>query len=302
MPLKDFYQHRFILGPHSQLSLPFQKLLKRNSQKLLQVKAECPQPAMHRDTLRQVLKLPTADLADKKTHQIYVDAVLDKDDTRCVIYNYGAFLGGGKSALYDEVPYPKLEEKVAPLRILVGEQKATLYICLKTYAEWSTVKARHNSDLGLKLSAAPERLGFSWVPFVERLRSAWPESTLVVLRENELAFHWAAYVALITGHPNAHSFDGIDTFPLSTLANKGKAHLKILRAQSQPKSIRSWINQTMPVVSRFGLQGITQDIGAGGIWTPSQIAQSEDIFEADFAHFQRMDNLIIADKLIGDFQ
>lgn len=298
----DVYSHRFYLGPHSPLSVPLSKVLKRNADRLAEIETECPPSGFHRNALSKILNLPAAKLSDRNTHEMYVDFMLNKDNTRTLIYNYDAFLGSRKSALKNVDVYPSLEEKVAPLRLLTKAHRATVFLCLQSYTDLIEQELTGAPKLQRSLAANRENLKFSWVPFVSRLQSVWPEVEVVVIEANQLAVQWAAVVALVTGHPQSHLFKGINEFPVMKIEEFGQDPLQKAFAENPPETVGDWIKLSSHFFSEFGYQDPHEDRDYDPVWTLEQSQHAMRQFAADIEALRRMKGVQIASDLMKDFE
>jgi hypothetical protein len=298
----DPYDFRFNIGPHSPLSLPLQRILNRNARALLEVDAEFPPERMHRDVLKQSLKLPFSRLLENKTLQSYLDSVLEEDQTRSVIYSFDAFLGSRARSLSSNMTYPSLEKKVAPLRLLTTGSKISLFLCLQKYTDLIDNELKGDPDLRKQLARNVDNLLFSWIPFVKRLSEAWPEANIVILEAAELAPNWAANVGLITGHPDAHEFEGILDFPTSSISKEGKKALLQKTKSAQPASIYEWRKLVRPYFTVYGQTNFNFEQTKNSYWTTEQIEFSGEKFENEIVELVGMNNVFLANDLIANSQ
>lgn len=296
------YNHRFYIGPHSPLSVPMGRVIKRNADQLLEVETECPPSGQHREILSNILKLPEQKLTDWNTHQIYVDFVLSKDTTRDLIYNYDAFLGSRKNAFNADTVYPSMEQKIGPLRLFTMAHKVTVFLCLQNYTDLIESELKGLPKLQAKIASNPANPQFSWQPFVSRLQSTWPEAQVVIIDASQLAMHWAAIVALFTGHPKAHFFKGINDFSLAGIDEFGRKPFEEALLASPPKSIGDWLKISSKVFSQYGHYEPEVDTDGGNVWTLEQLQYSRRCFAADITALRKSKSVLIANDLIADFK
>lgn len=294
------YEHKFYLGPHSPLSLQLQRLLARNSDRLIEVNSEYPTAKMHREVLAEFLKLPASQLADGDTHQFYVDTVLDHDETRRVIYSFDAFLGSRKDSLGHADAYPSLERKVFPLRHLTNAHKVTVFLCLQSFAQFVDLELEGEPEMHEWLSSDPYNLTFSWVPFVSRLQDAWPEVKIVIFDSQDLAPKWAAVVAMITGHPLAHHFANIADYPSTCMNRKGRIAYRTFLAETPPKTLKKWIEATSFFCQKYGTRYQIPVDTRKDTWTPEQLDYSRQQLEHDFEKLRDLKNVALAKELMVD--
>ncbi len=216
------YDYRFLLGPHSEISLPLQRLLTQNSKRLHEVGSEFPPVKLHRETMNKMLKRTVLELASPSAHNEYLTSILEKTETECIIYTYDAFIGSRKNALVDGVLYPSLEKKIYPLRQLTQGHNVTLVLPLQHVVQFIDKELKNVPGLRKKLSSNPGDFSFSWLTFVWRIREAWPEARIVLWDVDEVAYNWPGFVALLTGYSNTLKFSGIENYTASCLAEKGR--------------------------------------------------------------------------------
>ncbi|WP_375699689.1 hypothetical protein [Pseudophaeobacter sp. TrK17] len=292
------YEYKFYLGPHSPLAVPLQRLLACNSDRLAEVNSEYPGAKMHREVLAEFLKLPVSQLAGGDTHQLYVDTVLEQDQTRRIIYSFDAFLGSRKYSLEYAEAYPSLERKVFPLRHLTKSQNVTIFMCLQSVAQFIDWELEGQPELRKNLISAPYNLAFSWLPFVSRLQDAWPEAKIVIFDSQDLGPKWAAIVAMITGHPLPHYFASIADYPSTCMNRKGRIAFRRFIAETPPKTLEKWIEATSFFCERYGARNRKSDSAFEEIWTPEQLDYSRQVLELDFQKLQGLTNVVLAKELL----
>ncbi|WP_299777494.1 hypothetical protein [uncultured Roseobacter sp.] len=288
------YDYRMVLGPHSPVPMPLQRLLAANRTLLHDVGTEFPKVQMHRKTMANTLGLLTDGMPDQTAHENYLKMVLEHKDSGCIVYSYGAFLSSRKNALRAGVLYPSLEKKIAPLRRLTDGQRVTVFLCLQHFTQFIELELKRSPHLRHLVDSYPHSLDFSWVHFVCRMRAAWPEALFVILDAENLAVNWAATVALITGHPDTHTFKNIEEFPVSCLAENGRAsYLQALKA-SPPQTVPEWTAITSRFFSEYGSHvPIIRKVIASP-WSSNQIEHSKQKYEADLVNLRALDNVIMS--------
>ncbi|WP_299405893.1 hypothetical protein [uncultured Roseobacter sp.] len=296
------YSHSFILGPHTPLSLPLQRLLARNPDRLLEVGAEFPAAKMHREVLSSILKSPAHELATPAAYQSYVDTVLEYDETERVVYNYDAFIGSRKNALMDGFFYPSMETKIALLRQLTLGQEIALFLCIRHYTAFLEVELQNNELFGELVTSYPDQIDFSWTHFIWRLQKAWPEALLVILDADTLPQNWAPVVSLITGHPETHLFQNIGKYPASCLADAGRRpYLKSMKSKA-PGSITEWTDRTSAFFQEFGTQDAILRKVIASPWKPDQVQHSKEKYDADMVALRSLENVVLARDLNWEAQ
>lgn len=297
-PMQDAYNFSIHLGPHSPLSLPLQRLLTKNASMLHSIEAEYPAPKMHREVLSQLLRLPYKTLAEEAVHEDYRTSVLEHDNTRSVLFNFDAFLGSRKNAIVKGEAYPSLEKKVGPIRHLTLHHNVSLFVCLKSFAAFVEDELKDNPDKQQKLASNPGCLNFSWVPLIQRLREAWPEALIVILDAEDLPVHWAANVALFSGHPRPYEFKGIENYVLSCLSENGRKHLSATLRKTPATSIAHWTAMVSKFFEHYGRHEPLLKKLVAGLWTPEQHEFSLEALQEDFYEMEKIENLAMAKNLI----
>lgn len=294
------YDHRLILGPHCPMSLPLQRLLANNRDALEEVRTEAPKVKLHRQIMAKTLALPTETLAKPQVKQAYVDAVRTQATTRCLIYNYHAFFGSRKNALKAGSLYPSLENKIPPLRQLTDGHQVTVFLCLQHMTQFIELELSHSPHLQHVTETYPKGLDFSWVHFVHRMKTIWPEALVVIIDADKLAQNWAAAAALVTGHPKAHRFQRITRFPLSQLAEDGRGPCRKALKASPPASIPEWTEVMSNFFDTYGPHvPIIRRIIASP-WTEDQVAHSKARFTADLDALKAVENVALIDDVVWE--
>lgn len=296
------YDYRLVLGPHSPMSMPLQRLLASNRTALHGVGTEFPQVKAHRDVMTRTLGLLKDGLAEDIAHQNYVETVLESEDTSCIIYAYDAFFSSRESAFRSGSLYPRMEKKLAPLRRLTDGQQVTVFLCLQHFTQFVEVELIRNPHLPHLVGSFPHNVDFSWVDFILRMKEAWPEALLVIVGADDLAVNWAKTVALITGHLDTHNFVNIEEFPLSSLAADGRApYLEALSA-SPPSTVPSWTEVTSRFFAEYGHHVPIVRKVVVSPWSDAQIEHSKQKYDADLANLKGLDNVIMASDVVWDDQ
>lgn len=298
--MTEIYDHRLVLGPHSPLSLPLEKLLGSNADRLREVRAEFPKVRLHRDTLTSSLSLPVEELSDPLTHQAYVSRVTTDPKTSCLIYTYGAFFGGRETALAAGHLYPRLEGKIAPFRQMTTGHQVTIFVCIQDFAQFAEAELIRSPHFKHLTETYPDGMDFSWVHFIYRMREAWPEAFIVIIPADTLAANWAGVAALITGHPSTYNFKNIVRFPVSSLAEDGRApYLKSFRSEP-PTSLSEWVSRTTAFFDEYGADvPIIRKVIASP-WSEAQAAHSRERFATNLEALKSIDNVLVAQELDWD--
>ncbi len=282
------------------MSVPLQSLLASNRKALRSVGTEFPQVKMHRSVMSRTLGLLKDGLTENVAHDNYLKTVLENKDTGCIIYNFDAFFSSREKAFRSGSLYPRMEKKLAPLRRLTDGQQVTIFLCLQHFTQFVEVELVRNPHLPHLVASFPHKLAFSWVDFVRRMKEAWPEALLVIVDADDLAVNWAKTVALITGHPETHTFDAIEKFPLSCLAEDGRDPYRDALANSPPPTVPSWTAVTSRFFADYGQHVPIVRKVVVSPWSDAQIAQSKQKYEADLADLKTLGNVVMARDVAWD--
>ncbi|MCV3272670.1 hypothetical protein [Roseobacter sinensis] len=300
--METAYDHRLILGPHSPMSVPLQRLLSGNPGMLAEVRTELPQVKLHRNVMAKTLALPIETLAQPRIQQAYIDAVRTQETTRCLIYNYDAFLGSRENALRTGILYRALETKIAPLRQLTLGHQVTVFLCLQHMTQFFERELIRNPHMRHLTETYPEGTDFSWVHFVQRLQEVWPEALVVVLDADTLPQNWAAVAALVTGHPDAHKFHRLLQFPLACLAEEGHAPCREALRRTPPGSVPEWTALMSQVFAEYGTHVPILRKVIASPWSAEQVAHSKERFASDMETLRGMENVALLDDVEWDVQ
>lgn len=298
--MDDKYDYRLVLGPHTSLSPPLQRLLARNAEMLRQVNAEFPGVKKHRDVLSGFLERPLNQMDSAKTHQSYVDTIRAQHDTRRIIYNYDAFIGSRANALSNGYFYPSLEAKLGPFRQLTHGHTVTIFLCLTHFANFVVTELKNSKQFREWVSGYPAAFDFSWIEFIERIQRVWPEAGIVLLNADKLAENWPLTVSLITGHENPQQFRGIENFPASRLTEAG--HINYLKSlkESPPETAVDLAQRTSKFFAEYDSYDEILSKVITSPWSEDQLEHSKHTFDADILSIATMRNVELSHDLDWD--
>jgi len=252
---------------------------------------------MHREAMNKMLKRNVLELASPTAHDEYVESVLKKTETECIVYTYDAFLGSRKNALVDGVLYPSLEKKIYPIRQLTQGHDVTLFLPLQHVAQFIEKELKYVPNLRKELYSKSGDFSFSWLTFVWRIREAWPEAKIVIWNVDEIAINWPGFVALLTGYPNSLSFSGLENYTVSCLAEEGRnAFLSSLKS-NPPANIPEWIDITSKHFSKYGKYVPVVERVVASPWSPEQVQHSRKKFAIDMKNCRSIQDVFLAHEL-----
>lgn len=193
----------FHCGVHGTDLYRMVKTLMQNREWLLANGVESLTPARHRDVFAEALPTLEGGEASPEMEQILLDAILETDHPRRVIFSTPTFLGKAARAISPEGLYANAGEKLAALANLFPSADIEYYLALKNpatllaYVFSQDATGTYEQVMG---AIPPETL--RWAPAIRRIRSALPGHRLVLWCHEDTSLIWPEVVRSIASMPS----------------------------------------------------------------------------------------------------
>lgn len=193
----------FHCGVHGTDLYRMVKTLLQNRDWLLRNGIEPVTPNRHRDVFGEALSALNGGCATPDMEQVMLDAVLDTDEPRRIIFSTPTFLGKAERALSLDGLYASAGEKLAALANLFPTAEVEFFMGLKNPATLIPfVLAQEGSGTYAEVMGGIDPENLRWAPAIRRILAALPGRRLVVWCHEDTSLIWPEVVRRISTMPS----------------------------------------------------------------------------------------------------
>ncbi len=193
----------FHCGVHGTDLYRMVKTLLQNRDWLLRNGIEPVTPNRHRDVFGEALSALNGGRATPDMEQVMLDAVLDTDEPRRIIFSTPTFLGKAERALSLDGLYASAGEKLAALANLFPTAEVEFFMGLKNPATLIPfVLAQEGSGTYAEVMGGIDPENLRWAPAIRRILAALPGRRLVVWCHEDTSLIWPEVVRRISTMPS----------------------------------------------------------------------------------------------------
>ncbi|MFH5776101.1 hypothetical protein ACHFJ0_17800 [Paracoccus sp. NGMCC 1.201697] len=179
------------------------KTLMQNRDWLLANGVESLTPAKHRDVFNEALKALDGGPATPEVEQVLLDAILETDHPRRLIFSTPTFLGKAERAISVDGLYYNAAEKLAALANLFPSADVEIYLALKNPATLLPfVFSQDATGTYEQVMAAIPPESLRWAPAIRRIKAALPDQRLVLWCHEDTSLIWPEVVRNIATMPS----------------------------------------------------------------------------------------------------
>ena len=193
----------FHCGVHGTDLYRMVKTLTQNRDWLLTHGVEALTPAKHRDIFNEALTALNGDPSTPEMEQVMLDAILDTDNPRRVIFSTPTFLGKASRAASSDGLYAKAGGQLAALANLFPSAETEFFIALKNPATLIPyVASQDNTGPYEQWMGAIPPESLRWAPAIRAIQAAVPDSRLVIWCHEDTSLIWPEVVRRIATMPS----------------------------------------------------------------------------------------------------
>lgn len=193
----------FHCGVHGTDLYRMVKTLLQNRDWLLRNGIEPVTPNRHRDVFGEALSALNGGRATPDMEQVMLDAVLDTDEPRRIIFSTPTFLGKAERALSLDGLYASAGDKLAALANLFPTAEVEFFMGLKNPATLIPfVLAQEGSGTYAEVMGGIDPESLRWAPAIRRILAALPGRRLVVWCHEDTSLIWPEVVRRISTMPS----------------------------------------------------------------------------------------------------
>jgi len=250
-------------------------------------------PDRFRPALREAMLELKGAPAPEAMQARLLDAVIDLDAPRHVLFSSDSFLCVPQRAVADGTLYPLADERAPWIRNLFPEAEAHFALALRNPATLIPAIQRRFRDReswqDLTARIAPEAM--SWADMVARLRTAVPDAEITVWCNEDAPLLWPELLALLSGAPEETALEGGDAFLGELMAPDGFARMQSYLAQTPPRDAGHRRRVVAAFLDRFARpEAVEEEFDLPG-WGADRIARLTETYEADIARIGTMDGV-----------
>ena len=215
------------LGVHCTDGDRMLKTLLNNRSWLVEKQTEVVTPNRHRGLFEDALMALGGGPATPDMEEIMLDAILESDDPRRVIFSTPTFLGAPSRAIGPQGLYPGAAARVAALRNLFPSAESEFFISLKNPATLiaELIETEEGHDY-IKLASGTDPTKLSWLKVMQDIASAVQRRRLVIWCHEDVPLIWPDVVRLVAGMPSDAPLSGGLLYMHELLGDKGLARLR----------------------------------------------------------------------------
>ncbi|UXU76396.1 MULTISPECIES: hypothetical protein [unclassified Paracoccus (in: a-proteobacteria)] len=193
----------FHCGVHGTDQYRMVKTLLQNRDWLLRNGIEPLTPAKHRELFNEALLSLRGRPATAEMENVILDAILESDDPRRIIFSTPTFLGKAQRAIAPEGLYVTAGEKMAALANLFPSAEAEFFIALKNPATLVPyVMSQERTGSYDEVMAGVDPLALRWAPAMRRIMAALPGKRIVAWCHEDTSLIWPEVVRRIATMPS----------------------------------------------------------------------------------------------------
>lgn len=280
------------IGAHCTDEERLVRCLLKNRGILAETGVAVPAPGRYRQILRDTLVALKGAPASRETQEIILEAVVDQEDVKRLIFSHEFFLGIPQRVVSDQGLYASAGRRVAALSNLFPDEPCEFHIAM-----------RNPATLIPALVARPDGGGYSgivgdndpefqrWAPVIAQITAAVPEARVVVWCNEDSPMIWPEIIRRMTRVPDDTGLEGEDDLLAAIMQPDGFRRMQQYLTSHPPKGIPQRRRMVGAFLARFGLpEEMDVDIALPN-WTDDMVAEMTRAYDADLSEIFAMDRV-----------
>ncbi len=278
------------IGLHSTDEDRALRCLLKNSEALARIGTVVTTPGRFRPVLRQAMLHLKGAPADRQTQEQILDALIEQDTPKRLLFSSDSFLCVPKRAIEDNVLYPLVGERAPWIRNLFPDAPAEFAFALRNPATFiPALHARFNDDesFGDYLARIrPEEI--SWVDMVDRLRASVPDCPLTIWCNEDTPLIWPEVLQALSGYPDDMRLDGLEDFLATLMSDEGIERLRAYLDSHTPRNADHYRRIISAFLDKFAEEDAVEMEFDLPDWTSDRIARLTERYETEIAQIAEM--------------
>lgn len=251
-----------------------------------------PGPGRYRPVLREMLISLRGKPATAEQQQVILDAVIDVDTARRLVFSNESFLCMPQKVLEQHMLYPMAGEKSHWLAQLFPDNPCTFFVGVRNPATFIPALFRRSkeTDFAAFMSGVdPQRL--VWSDMVRRIRNANPRAGLVVWCNEDTPLIWPALLQVLSGHQEGTEMRGMFDFLSTVMSEAGLRRMTAYLDSNPPANTVQLCRVVAAFLDKYASpDAMEEELDLPG-WTAPLIDDLTERYEADLARIAAMDGV-----------
>lgn len=196
-----------------------------------------PWPRHYRYIFRDLLVRLDGEPASEEVQNLILDAVMQQDAPRRVVFSHDQFLGLPSHALGEGMIYPAAAARAVALRNIFPDNPVSFCIALRNPATFLPMlfQASGETDASAFL-AGTDPLALRWSDTLARIRAAVPRSPITVWCNEDTPVLWPTLLRQVAGSRPDAPLTGADDFLATVFTPEGLSRMNAYLAEHPPAS------------------------------------------------------------------
>jgi hypothetical protein len=241
-------------------------------------------PGRYRNLFRDTLIKLRGARAPKAVQQLILDAVLELETPRRVIFSHEQFLCLPTRVLGEGRLYPKAGEKVVWLRNVFPDNPVEFHIAIRNPATFIPALYATTQEPDFRAFAAEvDARTVAWSDTIARMRAGAPDCPVTVWCNEDTALLWPEVLRAVAGHSPGLRLAGTDDFLASLMTAEGMTRMQAYLASHPPVTDAQRRRVVAAFLDKFAIpEAVEVELDLPG-WTVELVEEATAAYEADMA-------------------
>ncbi|TCP38039.1 hypothetical protein [Rhodovulum marinum] len=251
-----------------------------------------PGPSRYRPILREMLVSLRGKPATPEMQQIILDAAMDEDEARRLIFVNQSFLCVPQKVLGQHMLYPMAGEKSHWLAQLFPNEPCEFFLGLRnpaTFIPALFARSREKDFEGFIAGIEPRAL--TWSDMVRRIRQANPRARLTVWCNEDTPLIWPELLERASGIAPGTPLRGADDLLDTIMRPAGLKRMAAYLAENPPVNEAQRRRVVAAFLDKYALpDAVEEELDAPG-WTAALVDELTDRYEADLSEIEAIEGV-----------
>lgn len=274
----------FHIGAHLTDEDRLPKVLLKNRVALAEDGIVIPWPRQYRYLFRDLLGRLDGQKASAETEDLILDAVMEQDEPRRVVFCHDDFLSVRARALGEGRLYPDAGQRLAALRNIFPERPVSFALALRNPATLipALLPGADADTLDAALGGADPR-ALRWSETLARVRDAVPDCPITVWCNEDAPVLWPEVLRAVTGHSEETRLAHTDEFLAELIMPEGLERMRAYMNDHPPATEARRRRAVAAFLEKFGRpEALEVELDLPG-WTADLVDEMSSAYDADMA-------------------
>ncbi|TCP63177.1 hypothetical protein EV663_101445 [Rhodovulum bhavnagarense] len=265
------------------------KCLLKNQGSLSREGIVVPAPSRYRPVLREMLVSLRGRAATEEQQQIVLDAVMDEDDARRLVFSNESFICMPQKVLEQHMLYPMAGEKSNWLSQLFPNDPCVFFLGVRNPATFIPALFQRSNEADFTAFIAgvdPRRL--LWSDTVRRIRNANPDAELVVWCNEDTPLIWTELLQVLSGCQEGTELRGSLDFLATLMSDAGLKRMRAYLESNPPVNAVQRRKVIAAFLDKYAIpEAVEEELDLPG-WTPELVDEMTERYEEDLYEIEDM--------------